>query len=454
MSLLSAAFKREERAAAVSGLHPKDPALFDMWGGINSASGQNVTSDTALRTSTVFACVTILSQTLAVLPKNVKKIRPDGGFDVATNHRLYRQIHDRPNRWQTDFEFVQMLEGHRQLRGNGYAKIVPTPGRGINELVPMHPDRVWPFVITPEKATYYMYDFSPPPPAGSKLYYQHFPQNAGTEILTQEEVFHVRGYTVNGIVGINPITKAAGKEAVGLSLAAEEQGARLFGNGAKTQSAVKYPGRVDDITYQRMKKEMTEKLSSSNSDNWYKPFFLEEGMDVVDLSMKMTDAQYLETRKFQVEDIARIFNVPLVLIGHGDKAPTYASAEQFFLSFKVHTMHPNVVAWEKALERDLLYPSEAREYKIDFDLDSMLRGDAVSRSVYLRNRFSMASITPNEIKVYEGENPSSDPGADKLYILQQMVPLKDAGIRMTSKVAAVGEKVEPASTGGEGTVKE
>jgi HK97 family phage portal protein len=150
-------------------------------------------------------------------------------------------------------------------------------------------------------------------------------------------------------------------------------------------------------------------------------------MDITSLQMKMDDAQFIETRKFQIEDIARIFNVPLVLIGAGDKAPTYASAEQFFMSFKVHTMQPNVTRWETAMERDLLYPSEMNQIKIDFDMDSMMRGDAAARSTYLRNRFGMASITPNQVRLYEGENPQAGDESDKLYIMSNMVPLSMAG---------------------------
>ena len=432
--------KRTDSLNGSTGIHPRDPALADLWGGRNSASGQNVTSDTALRISTVFACVTVLSQTLAMLPKLVRQRRDDGGHDILWNHRLFELFANSPSRWQDDFEWTQVMEGHRNLRGNAYAKIVPTPGRGLNELVMMHPDRVWPFVITPNQTTYFMYDFSPPPAAGSKLYYQHFPLDGETEILTADEVLHLKGYSVNGIVGINPIRQAAGREAVGLAMAAQEQSSRLFSNGAKMQAAVKYPGKVDDITYNRMKKDMTERLSSSDSQNWFRPFFLEEGMDIVKLSMSSVDAQLLEITKFSVEDIARMFNVPLALIGHGDKAPTYKSIEQFFLSFKSHTMQPNIARWEKGLKRQLLYTSE-KKVEFYYDIDAMLRADVISRSTYLKNRFGMASITPDEVRVYEGENRSGQKGADKLYVLQQMIPLEKAGMEMTSKTGT-GETIE------------
>ena len=447
MALLSLP-RYEARGTLTPGAKLSDPALIDMWsGGINSKSGQNVTSDTAMRVSAVYACITILAQTLAMLPKHVKQKRDDGGYDLMEQHRLYKMLHNRPNRWQSQYEYFEMTEGMRLLRGNAYSRIVAFPGRGLNELVPMNPDRVWPFIITPNKMTYFMADNSPCPPEGSKLYYQYFSPSGVTEILTADEVHHVRGFSTNGIIGMNPITKVA-REAIGLAMATEEQGARLFANGAIISTVIKHPGNMSDITYSRMKEDFNKNIVGAA--NAYKPFFLEEGMDIANLSMTMKDAQFLELRKFQVEDIARIFNVPLMLIGHGDKAPTYASSEQFFLSFKVHTMHPNVVRHEEALEKNLLYPSEMGKIKIDFDLDSMMRGDAVSRADYLQKRFGMASVSPNDVRLFEGENPSSDEGSDKLYIMSNMVPLADAGIRMRANVVPANEKEAPAGTGGGG----
>jgi HK97 family phage portal protein len=376
-----------------------------------------------------------------MLPKTIKRVRADGGKDVVTNHRLYKQLHNRPNRWQSSFEYFEMMEGQRLLRGNAYAKIVSFPGRGINELVPLHPDRVWPFVITPNGVTYYMYDNSPCPPVGSKLFYQYFPINANTEVLTQEEIHHVRGYSTNGIVGMNPITRVA-REAIGLAMATEEHGARLFSNGAQIAKVYKHPTKMSDVVYGRMKEQLNKEFAGVK--NAHKTMILEEGMGIEDLSMTMENAQFLETRKFQVEDIARIFNVPLIMIGaSNDKTPTFASAEQFFLSFKVHTMQPNVTRWEEAMERDLLYPSEMDVIEIDIDMDKMMRGDAVARSTYLNNRFKMASITPNGVRIYENENPSQEDGSDSAYIMSNMVKLQDAG-----KIVLAKQGTAPAQTVG------
>jgi HK97 family phage portal protein len=328
------------------------------------------------------------------------------------------------------------MEGMRLSRGNAYAYISFNPGRQQNEYVPMDPDRTWPFVTTPSGVTYFLYDDSPPPPVGSKLSYQYFPLNADSIILGGEDVLHIRGYSLNGIVGMNPITKAA-REAIGLAMATEEHGARLFSNGAQISKVFTHPGKLGDVAYNRLKDSIGKEFAGVSNAN--KTIILEEGMSLASLSMTMENAQFLETRKFQVEDIARIFNVPLVLIGHGDKAPTYASAEQFFMSFKVHTMQPNVSRWEGALERCLLFPGEVGKVRIEFDMDSMMRGDAVARSTYLQKRFQTSSITPDGIMVYEGENPSGTEAGKKLFIMNNMVPLDMAGQNIKTPVApAVG----------------
>lgn len=417
---------RSDLSAAFDGIHPSDPALADLWGGgTNSKSGQNVNSDSAMRTSAVYACVTIHAQTMAMLPKCVLEIQPEGGKKRLLDHRYSKLIGDRPNRWQSDFEFYEYMAGCRWLRGNAYAYQNFNPGRQENEWVPMDPARVWPFIKTPSGVIYYLYDNSPPPPVGSQLFYQYFPLNAESVILRADEVLHIRGFSRNGIIGMDPITRAA-REAIGLSMATEEHGAKFFNHGAQISKVFTHPGKLGDIAYNRLKEDFNSKYRQGGQDAGG-TIILEEGMNIANLSMTMEAAQYLETRKFSVEEIARFYNMPLVLIGHGDKAPTYSSVEQFFLSFKVHTVHPEVNRWRSAMQRQLLYPSEVGKIEFNFDMDELIRGDAVSRANYLQKRFLTSSITPDEIKVYEGENPSGTEGGKKLYIQSNMVPLDQAG---------------------------
>lgn len=421
MGLLAQAIERRSTVK----LGSNDPALVEMFGGgRGNAAGQNVTPDTALRTSAVYCCVTVLSETLASFPKHVKKIREDGGKDIVPSHRCYKQLYHRPNRWQSSFEFFEMMEGHRLLRGNAYAKIVFHPGLQLNELIPMHPDSVFPFVITPAGTALYLFDNSPCPPVGSTLWYQHFSSDGNDEVLGSDEVLHVKGYTINGIVGLSPIRWAA-YQAVGIAMATEEHGARLFSNGAQIGNVLKHPNKISEEAQGRLKRSFDEKYAGVA--NSHKTMLLEEGMDIAKIGMTAEESQFLETRKFQVEDIFRIYHVPLMLGAAGDKAPTFASAEQFMTLFRVNTMWPNVRRWEGALERDLLFPSEIGKIDIDFDMDSLMRGDAAARATYLKNRFEMASMTPDDVRMYEGENPTGTEEGKRLYLQSGMMPAHMAG---------------------------
>ena len=431
MGFLSSSIEQRSTISLKAG----DPAVSEFFGSRKNAAGQNVTPDTALRTSAVYCCVSVLSETLASFPKYVKTIRADGGKDKAPSHRCYKLLYHRPNRWQSSFEFFEMMEGHRLLRGNAYAKIVFHPGLQLNELVPLHPDYVWPFIITPDGTTFYLYDNSPCPPAGSTLWYHHFPQNGMTEVLPADEVLHVRDYTINGIVGIGRI-KWAAYQAVGLAMATEEHGATLFSNGAQIGKVFRHPNKLSPVAHANLKKDLEGGGQFVGSGNAHKTVILEEGMDITKIGMTAEESQFLETRKFQIEDIFRIYHVPLMLGAAGDKAPTFASAEQFMTLFRVNTMWPNVRRWEGALERDLFYPSEVGKLDIDFDMDALMRGDAVARATYLKNRFDMASMSPDDVRLYEGENPTGTDEGKQYYLQSGMMPAKMAG----SKPLAPKEK--------------
>lgn len=412
-----------------------DPETVDRFFGTRlTSSGKNVTPDTALRTSAVYCCISVLSETLASFPKHIKTIRPDGGKDIAPDHRLYRLINSRPNRWNTSFEFFEMMEGHRLLRGNAYARYVFNPGRQQNELVPMHPDHVFPFVVPPGgKNPDYLYDTSPPPEPGSTLWYQYFTPSGTIETLRSDEVLHVKCYSINGIVGLSPI-KWALYQAVGLAMATEEHGGKLFSNGAQISTIIKHPKVLTQKAYDRLKGDFGPGGQFTGSTNAHGSIILEEGMDVAKIGMTAEESQFLESRRYQVEDIFRAYKVPLMLGAYGDKIETYASAEQFLTMFRVGTVAPNVKRWEEAFGRDLFYPSEVGKIEVDFDMDSLMRGDVAARAEYLKKRFEMASITPDQIRIYENENPTGKPEGQEYYLQSGMVPVRMAGTVNEQKV--------------------
>lgn len=420
MSLLC---RFEKRGSTISATEQRDPALSAFFGGAQTRSSQNVTADTAIKISTVYACINRKASALAMMPLHTMQELDDGGHRIAKEHRTYRQVHARPNDWQTSFEWRYMGQAHKMLRGNFYNYKKYVPGRGANQLIPLHPDRVWPFVITPEGTTYYMYDSSPTPPAGSKLYYQYFPINGEQVIFTASEVMHIRGYTDNGIVGKSVVRLMA--ESVGLAMATEQQGATLFTNGAQIGKVFKHPNKLDDPTFDRLKGELGQYTGVANSN---KTIILEDGMSVEKISLTMEEAQFLETRKFQVEDICSFLDVPMMLIHRsGDKNQTFASAEVINQMFITYNMQPEFENWEQRLKEDLLFESEKGSYYFNFDFNAIMRGDMAAQAAYNKSRFETASWTPDDIRRNSGESPMNTPESKQTYLQSGMMPASMAG---------------------------
>lgn len=438
MGALSCLFEQRADVGATVNIASGDPALLnEMFGGRNSNSGQNVNSTTALSISTVLACVNRKAQTLAMLPLEIKRKLLDGGHEVAYKHRLYRQMNMQPNMWQSSYDWRLMGMCHLQLRGNFYNYIQSTPGRGLNQLIPLHPDRVWPFVVTTTGVTYYMYENSPPPPANSKLYYQYFPQNSEMMILNASEVLHIRSLSDNAIVGKSVVKML--KEPIGLAMATEQQGATLFTNGARIGTVFTHPNKLDDPAFDRLRAQLDQYTGAGNA---HRTIILENGMDISKISLTMEEAQFLETRKFQVEEICSGLDVPMMLIHRsGDKNQTFASAEVINQIFITHNMQPHFVNWEQRLKIDLLYDSE-QDYYFDFDFSAMMRGDMAAQGVYNKSRFDTGSWTPNDIRKISGESPIDKPEANELYVQPGVTPARLAGLQNQPVKPEVKPKVD------------
>ncbi len=372
----------EKRAVSLGSAPPRDPVIAEWFGGRATSSGMRVTPDSAMRVSAVFACIKVLAESIASLPLMLYRRLPNEGKAKAADTPLYSVLHGRPNRWQTSFEFREMLTGHIALRGNGYAEIVPANGRAIDQLIPLHPDRVTPFAD----------------PNGT-ISYAYIPKEGGQRIILPGEMLHIRNMTDDGITGLSPIRLQ--REAVGLAMATEEHGARLFSQGTQVGGVLKHPGKLTDEASKRLRESWEARYSGLAGA--HRTVVLEEGMSFEKLGMTNEDAQFLETRGYQLEEIARIFRVPLVLLQHGDKASTYASAEQFFLGFVIHTLRPWLVRWEQALARDLL--PQQTDLFAEFLVEGMLRGDIGSRfKAYAIGR-QWGWLSANDIRAFENMNP-------------------------------------------------
>lgn len=421
MGLLSSLF--ETRSSTISANEKSDPALSAYFGsGINTASSQNVNATTALKISTVYACTNRKALTLAMLPLMTMHKLSGGGHEVAEKHRLFKQLHDKPNDWQTSFDWRLMGQTHKMLRGNFYCYIQSSPGRALNQLIPLHPDRVWPFIKTRSGAVYYMYDNSPTPPAGSKLFYQYFPFDGETQILSADEVLHIRGMSDNGIVGKSVVKLMA--ESVGLAMATERQGATLFTNGAQISKVFKHPAKLDDKAFDRLRDQLDQYTGAENA---HRTIILENGMDISKLSLTMEEAQFLETRKFQVEDICSFLDVPMMLIHRsGDKNQTFASAEVIMQMFISLNMQPEFENWEQRLKESLLLSYE-QDYYFNFDFNALMRGDMAAQAAYNKSRFETGSWTPNDIRRNSGETPIDKPESNETYVQSGIVPARLAG---------------------------
>ena len=347
-----------------------------------TGSGMRVSPDSALRLAAVYACVRILAETMASLPLVVYQRRADGGKDKVTDHWLYRLMAKRPNRFQNPFEWREMLQGHLALRGNAYNQIITNPRGEIIELMPIHPDRVKIELL----------------PSGEYRY--RVTDRAGTEvIMPRGEVWHLRGLSSDGLMGMSPIELA--RENLGMALAAQDYGARFFANDAKpTGGWIEFPGSFKDSEAKKVFRESYQQAQSGA--NRGKVLVLENGMKFHEVGVTNKDAQFLELRKFQITDIARLFRVPPHMIADLERA-TFSNIEQQSLEFVMHTMTPWAERWEASIESELLL--EGDEIEIEFDFANLMRGDASSRSSYYQSGIQNGWLTRNEARIAENLNP-------------------------------------------------
>jgi HK97 family phage portal protein len=359
----------------------------------STKSGLSITPETALLTSSVFACVRVISETVASLPLMIYRKTSDGGKEVDESHPLYTILHDSPNPWQTKFEFFEMETSHVALRGNGYNYIVRDQVGRIKGFVPLNPGS-----MTVEVAG----DFDEP-----KIIYRYRPEliNVGKEeLFDASEIWHIKGLSSDGITGISPLAMA--REAIGLSQASEAHGALFFRNGAQTSLVATTPGKLTEDSHKRLRESIQTAVAG---DNKFKVLLLEQGLDAKAVGMSNSDSQFLETRQFQVEEICRIFRVPSILVGHSNNNSTYASAEQFMLSFTTHTIRPWVSRIEQSINKYLLSDQDRKAGVFaEFKLDGLLRGDTQSRYTAYASALQNMWMTRNEVRGLENLNPVED----------------------------------------------
>lgn len=376
--------------------------LIRSTGGGASASGVNVTPETAMRCATVFACVRVLAESVGQLPLIVYRRQKGGGKTRASGHPLYPLLHDAPNEYQTSLEFREMMMGHLALRGNAYAIVTRSTAGEVLGLYPMHPDSVevnqlsdWSLAYTVRRAS-----------------------GGGTDTYPQREVLHLKGMTADGIMGLSPIAYA--REAIGLAIATEQHGSRLFRNGARPGGVLKHPGKLSEEASKRLVASWQE---AHTGENAFKAALLEEGMDWTQLGMTSEDSQFLETRKFQRSEIAGLFRVPAHKINDLDRA-TFTNIEHQGLEFVTDTLLPWLRRWEQAIQR-LFTPVDRPWCYAEFLVDGLLRGDMASRYAAYATGIQNGILSPDEVRDRENMNPRTDGLGGEYWIPANMARAND-----------------------------
>lgn len=376
-----------------------------------TTSGKNVNEMTALQTTAVYACVRILAEAIASLPIHVYKHK-DVGKEQDVNHQLYYLLHDEPNPDMTSFVFRETLMSHLLIWGNAYAQII-RDGRGqVLALYPLLPDRV--SVKRDDKGElYYVYQRSEEDNPNFK--------DKGNIILKKSEVLHVPGLGFDGLIGYSPIAMA--KNAVGMTLATEEYGASFFANGANPGGVLEHPGILKDPS--KVRDSWNQVYQGTN--NSHKVAVLEEGMSYKTIGIPPNEAQFLETRKFQINEIARLYRIPPHMVGDLEKS-SFSNIEQQSLEFVKYTLDPWVVRFEQAFQKALLLPDEKKNYFIKFNVDGLLRGDYQSRMNGYAIGRQNGWLSTNDIRRLEDMNPlSKEEGGDLYLVNGNMTKLEDAG---------------------------
>jgi len=404
--------------------HPANWLLSALGG--ESSSGVSVTPATAMNCAAVLAAINVLSQDIAKLPLLIYRRLPGGGREVATDHPLYPLLARKPNPYQSRFTFREWGQANLLLRGNAYLLKVWNARGKLTALIPLHPDRVAIWVGMGEPH----YEVSRPVGAIESYYLQGLPAR-----LNQEQILHIPGLSMDGVIGVSVIHYA--RETIGLALATEQYGAKLFGQGARPSGTLTHPGKLSPEGASRLRDSWSS--AYSGIANAGKVAVLEEGMKFEALALSNEDAQFLGSRQFSIVEIARIFRLPphkLMDLGRA----TWSNIEQMSMEYVNDSLMPWLERWEAALEDGLLAEHERGEYFIEHDISRLLRGDSTSRSNYIKSLFYTGGLTVNEVRDIEGRNPVE--GGDRRYIPVNMAPLDDDGIPLPSAQATPGAMPE------------
>jgi len=348
----------------------------------NSRSGVKVDEKTSVGLTAVWASVRLLSETIASLPLNVYKKEANGSKHVDDSNPINDLISIAPSPNYTSYTWRETMMNSLLLFGNAYACIHRNGGAKPVGLEFLNPKEVEPFISDQDNLIYYNYK---------------------GEIKAAAEMLHIVGFSFDGVLGKSPIQ--ACKDAVGIGLASQEFGSNFFGQGANLSGVLEHPGRLSDEAADRLRVSWNERFAGIH--NSHQTAILEEGVKFSAIGMPLADAQFIETRRFSVEEVARIFRVPPHMIGDLSRS-TYSNIEQQSMDYARYSLQPYLVNWEQELNRKLLSDNERKNLYFKFKTTELLRADANSRADYYRKLFEVGALSPNEIRSMEDMNAIQD----------------------------------------------
>jgi len=381
--------------------------LVDYFGGGDTHAGRKVSGQSAMQSSVVYACVRVLADTIASLPLVIYRRLPDGGKERAANHPSSGALKNNPNPWMTSFVWRETSQTHIHLFGNAYSVVEKNQnGRAVS--------------FIPVKPTDVSVEFDD---AGELTYTV---KSGGTlSRMPSDRVLHIPGLGFDGISGRSDIGFA--RQAIGLSLGAEEYGARWFGNGARPSGVYTTPGTLTDKTRGKLREAL--KTIHGGVSNAHRIALLEGGVTWMPTSVPPEDSQFLETRRFQAEDIARVFRVPGHMIGIRDNQPR-ANVEQEAIDFVTHTVRPWLVRWEQEINRKLF---DGTNFFAEFMVDGLLRGDFASRMAGFSTALQNGILNRNEARAMENRNAIE--GGDKFTVQLNLQDVEDIGEDVSADTA-------------------
>lgn len=378
-----------------------NPSLWNLYGLAKTESGVAVTEETATNLSSVYAAINIISSDIASLPIHLYRKQSNGKRKIITDHPALERLNYLSNPFMPAVRFRQTTMAHILAWGNMYPEIVRDGLGRIAELWPITPDRVFP----EWKSGVLRYRIKT---TGADIY------------LPQEKVLHVAGLGFDGFTGYSVIRKAA--ESIGLSIASEKFGARYFGANTNMGGAIKYPRALGEDAKKNLKASLADYTGGKHSHRW---MILEQGMEIEKLGFSPDDSQFLQTRQFQVSEIARWFNMPPHKLKDLIRS-TFSNIEEQEIEYYTGTITPWTNTLEQSYNIQLLTPKEHKlGYYFKHSLKGVLRGNSNARADYYTKRFYLGTITPNEIRAFEDEEPLDTEYADKTYIQMNLMPLDD-----------------------------